>query len=168
MRAKTSLTLLLLILASPLVSFAETGPLSSEATLKQLILIVSQDEARIKYLESENALLRNEMVKAGIKIPLSDYSGVVALNTGVISIPSVYLTGILTTPPLLVSTTGALLAQLTSQYGKDVGGFILRIEREWKDIRNAYKLPTNAQIGGYEFVQSGSTDHVFVDIVYGT
>ena len=168
MRAKISLTLLLLILASPLVSFAETGSLSSEATLRQLILIVSQDEARIKYLESENALLRNEMVKAGIKISLSDYSGVVALNTGAISIPSIYLTGILAPPPLPISTTGALLAQLTSQYGKDVGGFILRIEREWKDIRNAYKLPTNAQIGGYEFVQSGSTDHVFVDIVYGT
>lgn len=166
MRVKIILMLLSIMAILPLVSFAESGPLSSEATLKQLILIVSQDEARIRYLESENALLKNEMVKAGIKITLSDYSGIVALNTGVISIPPVFLTGILTPPPMPVSTTGALLAQLTNQYGKDVGGFVLRIQKEWKDIRNTYKLPTNAQIGGYEFVQSGSTDHVFVDIVF--
>lgn len=168
MRAKISFTLLFIALVSPLVSSAESPNLSSEETLKQLILIVSQNESRIKYLESENALLRNEMVKAGIKIPLSDYSGAVMQNTGATKIPSVYLTGILTPPPTPISVTGALLVQLTKEYGKDIGGFILRIEREWRDIRNAYQLPMNAQIGGYEFVQSGAMDHVFVDIVYGT
>lgn len=49
-----------------------------------------------------------------------------------------------------------------------MSGFVNRIHKEWKDIRNAYKLPENANIGGYEFVQSGSGDNVFVDIVYGT
>lgn len=59
-------------------------------------------------------------------------------------------------------------AQLQTQYGADVGGFIARIQTEWKDIRNAYKLPENANIGGYEFVQKDANDHVFVDIVFGT
>jgi hypothetical protein len=30
----------------------------------------------------------------------------------------------------------------------------------------AYSLPKTARIGGYEFVQTGALDHVFVDIIY--
>lgn len=59
-------------------------------------------------------------------------------------------------------------AALQAQYGVDVGGFIARIQTEWKDVRNAYKLPENAAIGGYEFVQKDANDHVFVDIIFGT
>ncbi|MDD2694062.1 MAG: hypothetical protein PHY14_03955 [Candidatus Gracilibacteria bacterium] len=164
----------MLLFLFPVSVFAEaTGSLSTEETLKQLILLVSQYDARIKFLESENNILKNEMVKAGIKISLAEYTGAVVQNTTSSgSIPSVYLTGILAnlTASSTTSTvsSGVVSAQFTAQYGADVSGFVNRIHKEWKDIRNAYSLPENANIGGYEFVQSGSGDYVFVDIVFGT
>lgn len=159
---------LALILGTNMTS-ANSGTLSTEETLKQLIILVSQYDSRIKYLESENALLKTEMMKAGIKIPLTDYSwAIIATPSVTQTIPAVYLTGILTPPPPPVDQTGALLSWVTGQYGRDVWGFITRIQKDWKDIRKAYKLPENAQIGGYEFVQTGSNDHVFVDIIFGT
>lgn len=33
-------------------------------------------------------------------------------------------------------------------------------------MRDAYAMPKNAYIGGYEFVTTGALDHVFVDIIY--
>lgn len=49
-----------------------------QSTLSQVNLLISQYEARIKQLEAENSVLRYEMAKAGIKIPLTDYSGAIA------------------------------------------------------------------------------------------
>lgn len=168
MRTKLFSLFLIVSTIAPAMLYAESGTLSTEDTLRQLILIVSQSEARIKQLESENAILRNEMAKAGIKISLTEYSWAL-VQTGIsTSIPTVYLTGILTPPPVPVSATGEIQKSLTSQYGKDVAGFVIRINKEWKDIRKAYVLPENARIGGYEFVQSGSGNSVFVDILYGT
>ncbi len=152
----------------PVSMFAQSGSLTTEETLKQLILLVSQYDSRIRFLESENTILKNEMMKAGIKIPLTIYTGSVIQEVQNTTIPSVYLTGILTPPPPPIDITGALITQLNNQYGKDITGFIMRIQKEWKDIRNAYKLPENAKIGGYELIQSGALDYVFVDIVYGT
>ncbi len=152
----------------PISLFAQTGSLTTEETLKQLILLVSQYDSRIRFLESENTILKNEMMKAGIKIPLTVYTGSVIQEAQSTTIPSTYLTGILTPPSPPVDLTGALITQMNNQYGNDITGFIMRIQKEWKDIRNVYKLPENAHIGGYEFVQSGSLDHVFVDIVFGT
>ena len=171
MRAFRRIAVMLLFLFPVSVFATGTGTLSTEETLKQLILLVSQYDARIKFLESENNILKNEMVKAGIKISLAEYTGSVVQNTTSSgSIPSVYLTGILAnlTASSTTSTmsSGVVSAQFTAQYGADVSGFVNRIHKEWKDIRNAYSLPENANIGGYEFVQSGSGDHVFVDIVF--
>lgn len=166
-------TLLGLAVFLPVSTFAaSTGSLSTEETLKQLILLVSQYDARIKSLEVENNILKNEMVKAGIKIPLSEYSGAIVLTGGSVTIPTTYLTGILAQNTGSVLTSVASLSgnvlseQFKNQYGSEVSGFITRIQKEWKDIRTAYKLPMNANIGGYEFVQSGAKDHVFVDIVF--
>jgi hypothetical protein len=49
--------------------------LDTQETLSKLNLLIIQLEARIKQLQTENTVLRNEMVKAGIKIPLSEFSG---------------------------------------------------------------------------------------------
>jgi hypothetical protein len=57
---------------------------------------------------------------------------------------------------------------LEKDYGKDVSGFITRIGKDWSAIKSAYTLPVGARVAGYEFVQTGSQDHVFVDIVVGT
>mgnify|MGYP001245496029 CR=1 FL=1 len=48
--------------------------LDSRATLSDLTLLITQYEARIKQLQSENEVLRVEMAKAGIRIPLTDLS----------------------------------------------------------------------------------------------
>lgn len=74
MRTKLFSLFLIVSTIAPAMLYAESGTLSTEDTLRQLILIVSQSEARIKQLESENAILRNEMAKAGIKISLTEYS----------------------------------------------------------------------------------------------
>jgi hypothetical protein len=138
----------MMLSVSVLTVSADTGSLSTEETLKQLILLVSQYDSRLKYLESENALLKNEMMKAGIKIPLTEYTGsVIPLSTGTTTIPAAYLTGILTPPPAPIDVTGSILSNLSTQYGKDVSGFVSRIQKDWIDIRKAYKLPENAQIG---------------------
>lgn len=172
MRAFRRITIALLLL-SPISTFATaTGGLSTEETLKQLIILVSQYDARIKSLEAENNMLKNEMVKAGIKIPLTDFTGSMVPSTTSTAIPATYLTGILastgTTSPVSTTSSGVVSSQFTTQYGNDVSGFVNRIHKEWKDICSAYKLPENANIGGYEFVQSASGDNVFVDIIYGT
>jgi cell division protein FtsB len=48
---------------------------SSGANLvAELNKIMSQYETQLKSLQAENNILRNEVAKAGIKIPLSDFS----------------------------------------------------------------------------------------------
>lgn len=80
----------------PFATFATgTGALSTEDTLKQLILIVSQYDARIKVLETENGILKTEIMKAGIKIPMTDFTGAVMVSQTGTTIPATYLTGIL-------------------------------------------------------------------------
>jgi hypothetical protein len=85
MRNRLLISLLLIV---PLSLFAES--IDPQAALTQVNLLVAQYEARIKQLEAENSVLRYEMVKAGIKIPLTDYSGAIIGNlpttlTGVVS-----------------------------------------------------------------------------------
>ena len=78
--------LFLLALLAPVYTVGATTPLDPTTAVSTLNLLIGQYESRIKQLEAENAILRNEMVKAGIKIPLSDYSG--AVITQVIVSPS--------------------------------------------------------------------------------
>jgi hypothetical protein len=43
---------------------------------------------------------------------------------------------------------------------------VTKIRTDWTSIKTAYQIPATALIGGYEFVSTGSDNHVFVDIVY--
>jgi hypothetical protein len=167
--------LLILALVAPSVAVHAVNTLDPTAAVSTLNLLISQYESRIKQLESENAILRNEMVKAGIKIPLSEYSW--AVITEVSAYPSV---------PIVIPVTvtwsqseiwsGANTAQswvdaslaLTEQYGKDVSAFVSKIHKDWTSIKDFYKFNTWAKIAGYEFVQSWANDYVFVDVVFGT
>ncbi len=147
----------------PLWVFAQSGMLDSQATLSELTLLIAQYEARIKQLQSENTVLRYEMSKAGIQIPLESLSGATtALPTSISTATTT------TTANSSWWITTISLSGITSQYGKDVSGFISRINRDWTGIKGAYWLPTNARLAGYEFVQTGGLDHVFADIVIGT
>lgn len=91
-------------------------------------------------------------------------TGSVATTTGTMS------TGITATPTVIAPATStditALLKSIETTYGAHPAGFITRIIGEWDKIREAYKMPETAFIGGYEFVQTGANDHVFVDIIY--
>lgn len=61
----------------------------------QAKLLLDQYSSRVKFVENENAILREEMRKAGIKIPLSLYSGAIQSNA---------LTGTVTTTGTILQT----------------------------------------------------------------
>ena len=168
--------LFILALVVPTIGVHWAISLDPTAAVSTLNLLISQYESRIKQLESENAILRNEMVKAGIKIPLSEYSGAVA--TEVTSGPSVPIVIPVTVSwgQIQIWTGGASNTMswvdpslvLTEQYGKEVAAFVKKIQGDWSNIKDFYKFSSWAKIAWYEFVQSWANDHVFVDIVIGT
>ncbi len=73
------------------------------------------------------------------------------------------------TTPIVTPVTASgeiSYANIEKNYGASYAGFIKRIISEWDKVRDAYGMPRGAYIGGYELVNSGALDHVFVDIVY--
>lgn len=161
-------TILLFALLFPLTSFAEVTTMWSEtdSMVGQLKAIIDQYGNRIKALETENTILRNEIMKAGIKIPLSAYSGMVTIAT-----PSVlsWATTVSSSGVIVnswVAIPDGMLSQIEKQYSFQYAGFIRKIHNDWMAIKSAYKMPSNAFIWGYEFVKQGKDNHVFVDIVY--
>ena len=49
--------------------------------IAQTKALLDQYSARVKYLEAENMILREEMRKAGIKIPLALFSGAIQIES---------------------------------------------------------------------------------------
>lgn len=139
--------------------------------IAQTKALLDQYSARVRSLEAENAILREEMRKAGIKIPLSAYSGVVQTNnipvvsdTPIATATTSTVTG--TTLPVVTTSGEINFSEIEKIHGPVYTGFIKRIISEWDKVRDAYLMPKNAHIGGYELVVTGALDHVFVDIVY--
>ncbi len=170
------LLLILALLVWPISSAIALTPPDPSSALSTLNILISQYESRIKQLEAENVVLRNEMVKAGIKIPLSEYSG--ALVTEAPTSPAINsiipqaqtwntLSGVISSTGVS-SVSPTLATLLPEQYGKDVSEFVKKITNDWKSIKDFYKFNSWSKIAGYEFVQSGANDHVFVDIVIGS
>lgn len=124
--------------------------------ITQTKLMLDQYAARVKFLESENSILREEMRKAGIQIPLSVYSGAIQTNTvsspvtGDISVvtPS---TGNTITGTLATTTTDIsadeMIANIEKIHGAIYAGFVRRIVGEWTKVRDAYAMPVDAHIG---------------------
>ena len=159
---------LFLVPLIPLSVFASSGMLDPQVTIGQMNLLVAQYDARIKQLESENAILKYEMLKAGIKIPLTEYSGAIATPLPTTLPPSAGVTITGSTTVSLSGNSDMTLSDITVKYGKDMAGFISRVNKDWSAIKSAYTLPSNAHLAGYEWVQTGSQDHVFADIIVGT
>lgn len=141
--------------------------------------LLDQYAARVKFLENENSILREEMRKAGIQIPLDVYSGaiqttatVAPTNSSSTSSVVTPVTGVISVATGTVSTassdmsTDDMLLNIEKVHGASYAGFVKRIISEWTKVRDAYALPTDARIGGYEFVLSGAMDYVFIDITY--
>jgi hypothetical protein len=134
----------------------------------QTKLLLDQYGARVKTLENENTILREEMRKAGIQIPLSLFSSAIqtVASTGSI-VASGNNTGTTMSTGTVITTSGEVsYSAIEKTYGVTYTGFIKRIISEWSKVRDAYAMPKNAYIGGYEFVTTGALDHVFVDIIY--
>lgn len=160
---KILLTLILITTLVTQASATESDPIT------QAKILLDQYAAQIKYVQSENAILREEMRKAGIKIPLSAFSGVVqttvSVATGAVMISTGTTVSIPVPPTATVSGEVSFVA-FERSYGTLYTPFVKKIISEWDKIVTAYALPKMARIGGYEFVQSGTLDHVFVDIIY--
>ncbi len=151
---------------------------SSGANLvAELNKIMSQYETQLKSLQAENNILRNEVAKAGIKIPLSDFSWAI----GETQKPITTITGttasgkilIRRTPVTKVTTQTTVSGEITAALNKvekenwaRYRGFIENIIPNWTAIKSAYKLKNEWIIAGYEFVKKWNDDHVFVDIAY--
>lgn len=163
-----------LVILLPFGVSAQATLVDSQATLSELSLLIAQYETRIKQLQAENAVLRLEMTKAGISIPLTDLSGSTIPMPTVpppVTVPQTNASWTVVTPSTSIQTGSVntvTLSEITTKYGKDAAGFISRINQDWSGIKSAYKLPTGARLAGYEFIQTGSQDHVFADIIVGT
>lgn len=160
--------LTLIALCLPFSLWAETGTtVDADSMVTQMKSILDQYASRIKTLERENAVLRNEVMKAGIKIPLSAYTETV-IQTGTTVTPSSSWTTSGTPVTIAKPTTvdSATLASLQSTYGARYAGFVNKIHTDWAGIQWAYKLPATSYIYSYEFVKQWADNHVFVDIMY--
>ncbi len=158
-----------LILVSSLTSVvaADLDPIAQAKAL------LDQYGSRVKSLEAENSILREEMRKANIKIPLALFSWAIQTGTSSMSpttpTPSVISTwSVSPVRPIISLTTSGEVSYvgIEKNYGITYAGFIKRIISEWDKIVQAYAMPKWARIWGYEFVATGALDHVFVDIVY--
>lgn len=165
------LIIFLVLILSPVSLFAEVSMGSdTDSMVTQLKAIIDQYGTRIKALETENNILRNEMMKAGIKIPLSAYSGAVisvitpttSTSSGGTTVSSSWTVASITWSTI----SNDALSQITTQYSLRYAEFIKKIHADWSGIRWAYKMPATASIGGYEFVKKGTDNNVFVDIIY--
>ena len=102
----------------PVQAMAETAMTASEAEsmVNQMKTILDQYATKIRVLELENAVLREEIRKAGIQIPLSAFSGIVvnptttsASQSNTITTPSTTMltgTGVATIASSGVTLTG--------------------------------------------------------------
>jgi len=157
------LLLLALLAGIPLGVFATDTTTDTDTVLNQTKSVLDQYAARIKSLEIENQFLREEMAKAGIKIPLTIFTG--AMNqtaTGLISVGS----GAITTNTITGGVNTGATINTVALYGERYGNFIKKAQTDWPWIISAYKLNADSYIWGYEFIKQWSDNHAFIDIVY--
>lgn len=165
---------LALIICIPFQAMWQTSITASEteSMVSEMKKILDQYAAKIKYLELENSILREEIRKAWIQIPLSAFSG--AINTTPASSSdlatqnqsggTLSLSGSQSNNNKILSD--AMIDTIKKNYGERYSGFVTRIHAEWEWIRWAYKFPVTSYIGWYEFVKQGADNHAFVNIVY--
>ena len=132
----TKILLALLILLSPLALAAETTvSTDADGMVTQMKAILDQYAVRIKTLEVENNILREEMRKAGIKIPLTIYS------PAILQTPSTSTKTGATTPLPVSTSTGtvvtssAVVDNIATQYGTRYAGFVGKIHTDWAGIQ---------------------------------
>ncbi len=175
---KIILTILGLILSFGQIYAVDEWSSTGANLVAELNKIMSQYEVQLKFLQAENTLLRNEVSKAGIKIPLSEFPGATIITqTGSDTSTSTgkKLTGKgivpkTTTPKVTQDSVSweinIALDKIEKEYGPQYRGFIGKILPDWSAIKNAYKLKPTGVLAGYEFVKKWNNDHVFVDVTY--
>lgn len=139
--------ILLAILPIGVIAQTDLTPTQLVEKMQQLL---NQYSDRIRSLEAENNMLRNLMAKHNIQIPLEEYNKILSS------------TGTITTAPTIVSSIGTNFANLTDLQR----WFINQMKSDWIDVRNAYWMPYDAQIGWYEFVKNEQQNNVYLDVIY--
>jgi hypothetical protein len=135
------LLLLVLIGLTPMMAYSEgLTATETDSMVNQMKTILDQYAARIKFLEVENNILREEVRKAGIKIPLSAYSGTVATTSPTKSGATTTTqnntnTSTGTNTTVSVGTTTLDVSGITLQFGERYAKFITRIHSEWEGIK---------------------------------
>lgn len=155
----------------------DAGTSTGTNLIEELNKIMTQYETQLKSLQVENALLRNEVSKAGIKIPLSEFPGA-AVETQTWT-KSETNTWIVASDTVAVQKAKAdkvaetiswefhiALDKIEKENWARYRGFIETITPAWPAIKNAYKLKGTGILAWYEFVKKWNDDHVFVDIAY--
>ncbi len=144
---------LCLLVLFPTSSFAVSGMLDPTTTVDQLSLLIKQYTVLINQLQAENTILKNEMMKANIKIPLSDFSGAIAqtlpTQLGTATSATISTTSTSSTVPVISTST------VTSITNPDYRAFVTQIHKDWGAIQKAYALPEASRLAGYEFIQTG-------------
>jgi hypothetical protein len=156
------LLLLVLVTSIPFWVFATDTTTDTDTVLNQTKSVLDQYAKRIKSLEVENQFLREEMAKAGIKIPLTIFTGAMnQTSTGIVSANTWT-----TNPTITGSSNTAINIDAVGLYGERYGNFIKKTQNDWSWIVSAYKINTGAYIWGFEFVKQWNDNHAFIDIVY--
>lgn len=139
-----------LVIALPFVVSAQSSTNPSEL-VKQMQTLLNQYSEKIRILEAENKLFREAMAKHNIQIPLEEYNKIYGSSTQNAN----------STPAVTTSTNSVNAGQNELQKG-----FINQFRLDWQDIRKAYGMPADAQVGMYEFVVNEAQNNVFVNIFY--
>lgn len=108
--------LVFLIVSLPFGAHAQSGLLDATSTLSELQLLIAQYDARIKKLESENALLRYQMAKAGIQIPLEEMTGATNVTIPTALTPTTTAQSGTTISTSTTAVSSASLTEITTKY----------------------------------------------------
>lgn len=158
----------ILVLVITLFQVSAALAATDDPAIVQAKALLDQYSVRVRTLEAENSILREEMRKANIQIPLSTYSSVLMASTtgSVLPNPPSVGTGqtvasgalqstgsTVAVPPLSPVTiqsgsviSDTALQSISTTYGSGYAGFVSRIHTDWPKIRDVYAFPQTATI----------------------
>lgn len=118
--------------------------------IENLKSLIQTHERKIAILESENAMLRSVLESNGVSVSMNASWGIIITSSGNVGL----------------SPVTQALSNISTTYSPLYAGMIERMNREWKAVRENYRFPEWAIIWEYEFVNTGSTRGVFVDVIF--
>lgn len=139
--------------------------MTAEQLANKLEKLLAEYKQKVIYLETENKILKEVLQEQNVKIPMDKFKTLQNLQKKTATLPN---------SPSTTSSNQQKNSSVTVNLGASTAGisnsvqlgFINQIHKDWENIKPFYKIRPQAVIGGYEFVQSGNNDNVYVDILY--